>query len=94
MEIKKGDTLFVMLYSRSKSGLSRFYRVFVADAGKVVDVTRFCATKADLRVNRRPGNKPFCIEVRGGGFCGAQEITEQVSFALFEDAESLKYEKL
>ena len=89
--IKRGDTLYILLYSRSKSGLSRFYRVFIPRDGGITEITYLL--RGIVRLSES-GNRPLCVEMRGGGYDGAQDIAHQVSQYLFDMVGALKYEKL
>lgn len=79
--------LWIMVTSRSKSGMTRRARVFCVYEGSILDITYSVSIVSDLRFKADTGE----IAVGGCGFSVQNHIAVALSWALHGEDYAIKY---
>lgn len=87
--LERGQTLFITLRHRSESGMSRYYDVFIIEDKDLIRIT--WAACAAGEYGHSYDDRRDALRINGCGFSGAQEITEGIAHAVFNDGRALKY---
>jgi len=85
----RGSTVYTVLRSRSKSGMSRAISVFCIWDGILVDITAPTANILGYKLQNKTGACQFVVE--GCGLDVGYEVVTRLSFALYRSATVLKH---
>lgn len=81
-QITPADTIYAIQRSRSRSGETRTYDIFVIISGAAL----VRINHAISAVTGIPMTKKGHLSIRGSGFCGEQHIAERLSHDLWPDS--------